>query len=65
MPMTHLFMLQTRIMPYYRNVEFCFLELDRPNIEEGIGRAVAGNPHILLIVPYFLHKGGAHQKGCD
>ena len=49
------------IMPYYRNVEFCFLELDHPNIEEGIGRAVAGNPHILLVVPYFLHKG-AHIK---
>lgn len=49
------------ITPYYRNVEFCFLELDRPNIEEGIRRAVAGNPHIILIVPYFLHKG-AHIK---
>ena len=49
------------IMPYYRNVEFCFLELDRPNIDEGIARAVAGNPHVLLIVPYFLHKG-AHIK---
>ena len=60
MPMTHLFN-TALIMPYYRNVEFCFLELDRPNIEEGIGRAVAGNPHILLIVPYFLHKG-AHIK---
>ena len=46
---------------YYRNVESCFLELDRPNIEEGIGRAVEGNPKVLLIVPYFLHKG-AHIK---
>jgi sirohydrochlorin ferrochelatase len=49
------------ITPYYRNVEFCFLELDRPNIEEGIRRAVAGNPSVLLIMPYFLHKG-AHIK---
>jgi sirohydrochlorin ferrochelatase len=49
------------IRPYYRNVEFCFLELDRPNIEEGIGRAVVGNPRVILIVPYFLHKG-AHIK---
>jgi sirohydrochlorin ferrochelatase len=49
------------ISPYYRNVEFCFLELDRPNIEEGIGRAVAGNPQVVLVVPYFLHKG-AHIK---
>jgi sirohydrochlorin ferrochelatase len=49
------------ITQYYRKVEFCFLELDRPNIEEGIGRAVAGNPRVILIVPYFLHKG-AHIK---
>ena len=49
------------IAPYYRNVEFCFLELDRPNIEEGIGRALAKNPQVVLIVPYFLHKG-AHIK---
>lgn len=49
------------IRPYYRNVEFCFLELDGPNIEEGIGRAVAENPQVILVVPYFLHKG-AHIK---
>jgi sirohydrochlorin ferrochelatase len=49
------------IRPYYHNVEFCFLELDRPNIEEGIGRVVAGKPQVILIVPYFLHKG-AHIK---
>jgi sirohydrochlorin ferrochelatase len=49
------------IRPYYRNVEFCFLELDRPNIEEGIQRAVAMNPQVILVVPYFLHKG-AHIK---
>jgi sirohydrochlorin ferrochelatase len=49
------------IRPYYRNVEFCFLELDRPDIEEGIGRAVEGDPQVILIVPYFLHKG-AHIK---
>jgi sirohydrochlorin ferrochelatase len=49
------------IMPYYRNVYFCFLELDRPNIEEGIERALAGYPKVLLLMPYFLHKG-AHIK---
>ena len=49
------------IKPYYRNVEFCFLELDRPNIEEGLGRSIAGNPHVILLMPYFLHKG-AHIK---
>jgi sirohydrochlorin ferrochelatase len=49
------------IKPYYRNVEFCFLELDRPNIENGIGQVVARDPQTILIVPYFLHKG-AHIK---
>ena len=49
------------IRPYYRNVKFCFLELDRPNIEEGLGQSIAGNPHLILLVPYFLHKG-AHIK---
>ncbi len=49
------------IAQYYRNVEFCFLELDGPNIEDGIGRAVAGDPQVILIVPYFLHRG-AHIK---
>jgi sirohydrochlorin ferrochelatase len=49
------------IRPYYRNVEIGFLELDRPNIEESIGRSLAANPNLILIVPYFLHKG-AHIK---
>ncbi len=40
---------------YYRSVKFCFLELDHPNIEEGIHQAVCQNPNLLLIVPYFLH----------
>jgi precorrin-8X/cobalt-precorrin-8 methylmutase len=49
------------IAPYYRNVHYCFLELDHPNIHEGISQAIATKPHVLLIVPYFLHRG-AHIK---
>jgi len=49
------------IKPRYRSVHFCFLELDRPNIEEGIGRAVAESPKVILMMPYFLHRG-AHIK---
>jgi precorrin-8X/cobalt-precorrin-8 methylmutase len=49
------------IEPYYRNVKYCFLELDKPNIQEGIRRAIAAEPQLLLIVPYFLHRG-AHIK---
>jgi sirohydrochlorin ferrochelatase len=45
------------IRPYYRNVHFCFLELDHPSIEEGIGQAVAWDPKVILMMPYFLHRG--------
>jgi precorrin-8X/cobalt-precorrin-8 methylmutase len=49
------------IKPQYRNVQHCFLELDKPNIEEGIAQIVKKSPQVLLMMPYFLHKG-AHIK---
>jgi sirohydrochlorin ferrochelatase len=49
------------VTPMYRSVQPCFLELDRPNIEEGIMRLVAKSPQVILMIPYFLHKG-AHIK---
>ena len=49
------------IRQYYRSVHFCFLELDHPNIEEGIGQAISENPKVILMMPYFLHRG-AHIK---
>lgn len=49
------------IRSQYRNVQHCFLELDRPNIEEGIAQTVKKSPQVLLMMPYFLHKG-AHIK---
>lgn len=45
----------------YRNVEYCFLEIEIPNIAEGINGCEKNNPKILVIVLYFLHKG-AHVK---
>jgi len=45
------------IRPYYHGVHFCFLELDHPSIEEGIGQAVERNPKVILMMPYFLHRG--------
>lgn len=45
----------------YRNVGFCFLELDTPNIGEGIRQSLERNPRALILVPYFLHRG-AHIK---
>ena len=45
------------ITQFYKNVEFCFLELDEPNIEDGINSIVKKNPKVIMIMPYFLHKG--------
>jgi len=45
------------IKQYYRNVEYCFLELEGPTIQEGINSVIKKNPKIVLIMPYFLHKG--------
>ncbi len=49
------------LRPRYRNVNYCFLELDTPNIEAGVMQSVARRPKVLLMMPYFLHKG-AHVK---
>jgi precorrin-8X/cobalt-precorrin-8 methylmutase len=49
------------LKPFYRRVAFCFLELDTPNIDEGIKNVLQDNPKIILLMPYFLHKG-AHIK---
>jgi sirohydrochlorin ferrochelatase len=35
--------------------------LDAPNIDEGIKNVLQDNPKIILLMPYFLHKG-AHIK---
>jgi len=45
------------IRPYYHDVHFCFLELDHPSIEEAIRHAVERNPKVILMMPYFLHRG--------
>ena len=49
------------IRAHYRNVHYCFLELDTPDILQGVREAVSNQPQVLLMVPYFLHKG-AHVK---
>ena len=36
----------------YRNVEYCFLELEGPTIQEGINSIIKKNPKIVLIMPY-------------
>jgi sirohydrochlorin ferrochelatase len=45
----------------YRNVSHCFLEIEEPNIQQGINYYQKNNPEILVVVFYFLHKG-AHVK---
>jgi sirohydrochlorin ferrochelatase len=45
----------------YRNVALCWLEIEEPNIKQGIDVCAKNNPNVLIIVPYFLHRG-AHVK---
>ncbi|MDX1441183.1 MAG: CbiX/SirB N-terminal domain-containing protein [Nitrosopumilaceae archaeon] len=45
----------------YRYVSRCFLEIEQPDILEGIKECEKNNPEILVIVFYFLHEG-AHVK---
>ena len=45
----------------YRNVDYCFLEIEEPNIEQGIEACKKREPEVLVIVFYFLHEG-AHVK---
>ena len=45
----------------YRNVDFCFLEIEEPNIEQGVEICKKRDPEVLVIVFYFLHEG-AHVK---
>jgi hypothetical protein len=49
------------IDPTYRNVSSCFLEIEEPNIEQGIAKCKNDNPEVLVVVFYFLHEG-AHVK---
>ncbi|MGC1928450.1 MAG: CbiX/SirB N-terminal domain-containing protein [Candidatus Nitrosopolaris sp.] len=49
------------LRPFYRTVKFCFLELDKPNIQEGIENMLENNPKVVILMPYFLHRG-AHMK---
>ena len=45
----------------YRNISRCWLEIEQPDIFEGIKTCEKNNPKILVIVFYFLHEG-AHVK---
>jgi sirohydrochlorin ferrochelatase len=45
----------------YRNADYCFLEIEEPNIEHGIKICKERDPEVLAVVFYFLHEG-AHVK---
>ena len=45
----------------YRNVDYCFLEIEEPNISQGIEKCVKNSPELLIVMFYFLHEG-AHVK---
>lgn len=45
----------------YRNVNRCFLEIEKPDIFDGVEDSEKNSPEVLVIVFYFLHEG-AHVK---
>ena len=45
----------------YRNADYCFLEIEQPDIPMGIKSCEKNEPRALAIVFYFLHEG-AHVK---
>jgi len=45
----------------YKNVDRCYLEIEEPDIEQGIQKCEKNKPKVLVIVFYFLHEG-AHVK---
>ena len=45
----------------FRNVSRCWLEIEQPDIFEGIKKCEKNNPKVLVIVFYFLHEG-VHVK---
>ena len=45
----------------YRNVVCCWLEIEEPNIKQGMEICAKNKSRVLIIFPYFLHKG-AHVK---
>ena len=49
------------LMNTFRNISHCFLEIEEPNIQQGIEKCQKDNPEVLVVVFYFLHKG-AHVK---
>jgi precorrin-8X/cobalt-precorrin-8 methylmutase len=47
---------------HFKHVNYCFLELEPPNIEEGFKDCLISSPESIFVIPYFLHKGIHIQK---
>ncbi len=49
------------LKPQFRNVNYCFLEIEEPNISQGLEKCTRNFPEVLVVMFYFLHEG-AHVK---
>lgn len=50
-----------KIQSNYKTTQYCFLEIEQPNIKQGIEACQKNNSRILVVMLYFLHRG-AHVK---
>ncbi len=50
-----------RIQSKYKTAQYCFLEIEKPDIKQGIEIYEKNNSRILVVMLYFLHRG-AHVK---
>ena len=47
---------------HFKYVNYCFLELEPPNIEEGIKDCLASNPGAIFVIPLLLTQGHSYTK---
>ena len=58
---TSLQYVKDRIQSNYKTAQYCFLEIEQPDIKRGVEICQKNNSQMLVVMLYFLHRG-AHVK---